>query len=159
MRPGLLYKHGDKRRHEQLKQEAEAKQKKLEELRAKKMIEETNREAGLNREIGSDNKGFKMLEKMGFKPGTSIGKKGTEGLKAPIRVEVKQGRGCLGQKTVMHEKRRKLEETTDPEVFRARIQAQSLLRDTMRDLYKAQTVCRNLDSNSVRFLPSSLRSL
>jgi Fe2+ transport system protein FeoA len=148
VRPGLLHKHGDKRLHEKLKLKAEEKQKQLDKSNEERRLEETNREAGLSREIGAENIGFKMMEKMGFKPGSSIGKSST-GLKAPIRVEVKRGRGCLGENTVLDEKRKKLEESADPDAYRARLQAATALKVTMRDLYHAQRACQNLDSSGV----------
>ncbi len=57
----------------------EAKRKKLDErnkTKPRKLLETEKREEGLNKTISSDNKGFAMLQKMGFKPGMTLGKKG-----------------------------------------------------------------------------------
>lgn len=45
-------------------------------LISKKKLEKQNLETGLNTEISSSSKGFLMLQKMGYKPGTGIGKSG-----------------------------------------------------------------------------------
>ncbi len=53
-----------------------------------KVLEAEKRDAGLSKTISSDNKGFAMLQKMGFKPGMTLGKKGK------LRTVTKQ-RGVL----------------------------------------------------------------
>ena len=42
----------------------------------RRQLETEQRDEGLKSAITADNKGFKLLEKMGYKPGTGIGKKG-----------------------------------------------------------------------------------
>lgn len=72
-RPGLVPKH-IARQHKQ-----QAKQKELNEfnkIKPKKVLEKEKREEGLSKTIGAENKGFAMLQKMGFKPGMTLGKKG-----------------------------------------------------------------------------------
>ena len=46
-------------------------------FKPKAVIEHEKREEGLQAAISSDNKGFALLAKMGYKPGMGIGKKGT----------------------------------------------------------------------------------
>ena len=41
-----------------------------------KVLEKEKREEGLNTTLDAGNKGFAMLQKMGFKPGMSLGKQG-----------------------------------------------------------------------------------
>lgn len=41
-----------------------------------KQIEAENRDLGLNKPLDSDNVGFKMLQKLGFKPGAGLGRSG-----------------------------------------------------------------------------------
>ena len=41
-----------------------------------KVIEDEARTRGLSQPISSDNKGFALLQKMGYKEGTSLGKSG-----------------------------------------------------------------------------------
>ena len=45
-------------------------------LKRKKQSELVRRDVGLGSKIGKDNKGFALLQKMGFKPGTALGKEG-----------------------------------------------------------------------------------
>lgn len=45
-------------------------------FKPKAVVEHEKREEGLQSAISSDNKGFAMLTKMGYKPGMGIGKKG-----------------------------------------------------------------------------------
>jgi hypothetical protein len=49
-----------------------------EQNKPRRLLETEQREEGLKSALSSDNKGFKLLEKMGYKPGTAIGKSGTE---------------------------------------------------------------------------------
>lgn len=52
-------------------------------------------QASVNKSISSDNKGFKLLSKMGWSEGTSIGKS-QEGIKEPVQVITQQGTSGLG---------------------------------------------------------------
>lgn len=58
-------------------------------------------EEGLKVPISEESKGFKMLQKMGYKPGSSIGRETNDpsrrGITVPIEVELKKGRGGLGR--------------------------------------------------------------
>lgn len=57
--------------------EEKQKQKALEnKVKPKKVQEQEKRDEGLQAAIGSSNKGFALLSKMGYKPGTAIGKRG-----------------------------------------------------------------------------------
>lgn len=68
---------------------------------SKQTLEETQREIGLNSAISSDNKGFAMLAKMGYKQGDSIGRSTDAGLVEPIGIQLKSGRGGLGRETAL----------------------------------------------------------
>lgn len=70
------------------------------------MLEVEKWEEGLNFVILSDNKGFVMFLKMGYKLGMVIGKKG-EGCLEFVFIELKFGRGGLGRD---NEVKRKLED-------------------------------------------------
>lgn len=52
-------------------------------------------QASVNTSISSENKGFKLLSKMGWKDGDSIGKS-QEGIKEPVQVKTQQGTSGLG---------------------------------------------------------------
>lgn len=53
-------------------------------------------EEGLSNPLDSTNKGFRMLAKMGFKEGESLGKT-NPGIKEPLPMVIKQGRTGLGE--------------------------------------------------------------
>lgn len=55
-------------------------------------------QASVNTSISSDNKGFKLLSKMGWSEGKSIGKS-QEGIKEPIQVNAQQGTTGLGSES------------------------------------------------------------
>ena len=57
-------------------------------------------QASVNTSISTDNKGFKMLSKMGWSEGKSIGKS-QEGIKEPVQLKTQQGTSGLGCETEM----------------------------------------------------------
>lgn len=96
VRPSLLHNRTEKRKHDILKRQHEVNKTKTEKEREmKRSLEES-----LKVPIKEDNKGFQMLQKMGYKPGSSIGKDRNDpsrkGIVVPIDIELKRGRGGLG---------------------------------------------------------------
>jgi len=71
VRPGLLSRSAKRKMKTDHKKEL-PKKKKFEEL------EEEARSKGLSAPLASDNKGFSILQKMGYKAGTSLGKSGKQ---------------------------------------------------------------------------------
>lgn len=65
-----------------------------------KQLEVERREEGLNVAISSDNKGFSMLAKMGYKQGDSIGRS-QSGIVEPISIQIKSDRAGLGRETAL----------------------------------------------------------
>lgn len=55
-------------------------------------------QASVNQSISSENKGFKLLSKMGWSEGKSIGKT-QEGIKEPVQVKTQQGTSGLGSES------------------------------------------------------------
>lgn len=55
-------------------------------------------QASVNQSISSDNKGFKLLSKMGWSEGKSIGKT-QEGITEPVQVKTQQGTSGLGNES------------------------------------------------------------
>ncbi|KAI7857016.1 hypothetical protein BDC45DRAFT_501505 [Circinella umbellata] len=81
-------------------------------IKPREQLQREAREEGLKRNIGdTDNKGMKMLMKMGFKKGMTLGKSG--GLEKPLDVELKHGREGLGMAEV---RKRELEEEEEKEM-------------------------------------------
>ena len=74
-RPGLVPKH-IARRNELEKKEKASNQKNKQKPKA--VIEKEKRNEGLSNALTSDNKGFSLLAKMGYKPGMAIGKSGKQ---------------------------------------------------------------------------------
>ncbi|XP_041351990.1 G patch domain-containing protein 11-like [Gigantopelta aegis] len=123
-----------------------------------RVLEKEKREDGLRKSLTSSNKGFAMLQKMGYKPGMAIGKTGS-GRMEPVPIEVKFGRGGLGKEadlkrkqtnrimmaTVRRDKRQKFEVEQHDQFIQRRREVQ-VDRRTENDLCKSQKVCEQLDS-------------
>lgn len=67
---------------------------------SKQSMEQTQREIGLSSALSSDNKGFAMLAKMGYKQGDAIGRSAS-GIVEPISVQVKSGRSGFGRESAL----------------------------------------------------------
>ncbi|XP_044265718.1 G patch domain-containing protein 11 [Tribolium madens] len=147
VRPGLVFNRTTKRKYELEKKKQELLAKKP---KNSKEREEELRQQGLNTAISNDNKGFKLLEKMGFKQGQGLGKS-QSGITEPIKIEFKSGKSGVGLENHFKEKvtKKKLykEETLEKKMdaFHTNIknkQAQKLL---CKDFVKAQRACEDLD--------------
>ena len=167
VRPGLKMSHATKREHEALKKKqevelAEAKEKSKASKMARQTLEEDQRKAGLDKRLDTSNKGFAMLQKMGYKQGESLGKDNT-GRVDPISIEVKAGRSGLGREAAVKQigeakeqlRRRHAEaraksaerhrELTAQE-FRSSLARKNRSRRTESDLYTSQKTCHQLDT-------------
>ncbi|RUP47312.1 hypothetical protein BC936DRAFT_145866 [Jimgerdemannia flammicorona] len=125
-------------------------------IKPRTVLEKEARERGLEKEIGEENKGMKMLMKMGFSKGMTLGQTSKEqGLKAPITVELKSGRKGIGLETV---EKRKAEEELEAAMAK-RHEANQDFRDTMisrfnegrikRRIKAAAKMCQTLDEKEV----------
>ncbi|KAH9507291.1 G patch domain-containing protein 11 [Bulinus truncatus] len=153
-RPGLVPKRIQEKFDKDKKQQEAQKQNKTVSIRK---LEITQREAGLTASIPIESKGFALLQKMGYKPGMGIGKKGT-GRIEPVTIEVKNNRLGLGKdadmkrkahemshmRTKMEAKRAKADEKRQ-ENFMGRLKERFSSISVERDLKKAQKVCLQLD--------------
>ncbi|XP_029305983.1 G patch domain-containing protein 11 isoform X2 [Cottoperca gobio] len=120
--------------------------------------EKESREAALQNTICNENKGFALLQKMGYKVGQGLGKAGA-GRVDPIPLNIKTDRGGIGMEEV---KKRKAEEdlehyrqkvrakqhneTKSLEDFRSRVRTEREERKIEGDLRKSQRACEQLDS-------------
>ncbi|KAM4772793.1 G patch domain-containing protein 11 [Rhinophrynus dorsalis] len=122
-----------------------------------KQVEKERRETVLNEAIGNENKGFALLQKMGYKTGQALGKKG-DGIVEPIPLNIKMGRSGIGHDEM---KKRKAEENL--ESYRRKVQmikhAEERAADDFRmrlktkqeelklegDLRRSQRACLHLD--------------
>lgn len=120
-------------------------------------LERENRDKGLNTAISTDNRGFKLLEKMGFKPGDTLGKAKT-GIKEPIDIVLKQGTSGIGRESHLKEvytqkQQQKIKNLKHYETqFRLANKERKKLSQIRRDFFKAQKVCEELDCRSVSIL-------
>lgn len=74
-RPGLVFSSKIAKQFEQEKKQKVSNEKSK--VKSKKQVEEEKRTEGLSTAISNENKGFALLQKMGYKPGMVIGKHGT----------------------------------------------------------------------------------
>lgn len=74
VRPGLLFSHSSKHKAQMEKRKRQKDTAHQQRFKSIKKVQEERLEEGLSTAISHDNKGFSMLQKMGYKPGTSLGK-------------------------------------------------------------------------------------
>ncbi|UJR22801.1 hypothetical protein I4U23_025832 [Adineta vaga] len=116
-----------------------------------KLIEIEQREQGLSTAITSDNKGFQLLKKMGYKEGTKLGISQSNGLIEPIPIQMHSSRSGLGEQNAKQEKVRVKEEIKT----KFNQQIQSTYQDHLKqkyhfkrlqsDIAKCQSICERLD--------------
>ncbi|XP_056646778.1 G patch domain-containing protein 11 [Diorhabda carinulata] len=146
VRPSLLFNR-EKRKMDVFKKKIEASNKRQKSLVE---LERENREMGLNTAISDENKGFKLLEKMGFKHGESLGKN-KSGIKEPIDIVIKQGTSGIGReshlKEVLNKKQqRKISYLRHYETqFHLANKERKNLAQMRKDFFKAQKICEELD--------------
>ncbi|KAI4812513.1 hypothetical protein KUCAC02_023898 [Chaenocephalus aceratus] len=141
-----------RRLKEEIKKETEIKETNIKNRqKTYKEQEKESREAALQNSICNENKGFAILQKMGYKAGA--------GRVDPIPLNIKTDRGGIGMEEV---KKRKAEEelqhyrqktrakqhneTKSLEDFRSRVRTEREERKIEGDLRKSQRACEQLDS-------------
>ncbi|XP_071833713.1 G patch domain-containing protein 11-like isoform X2 [Apostichopus japonicus] len=154
VRPGLAWGKLSKRNEQEKKHKAASVKNKFKPL---KQREQEEREKGLKNALTSDNKGFAMLQKMGYKKGMGLGKQGT-GRAEPVPIEVKADRGGLGRVAEMKRKQQ-IRERLEVEAMRKRQKLMGQLKGDFRqrmkskfedklvwkDLHNSQKTCHYLD--------------
>ncbi|KAJ4451942.1 hypothetical protein ANN_03425 [Periplaneta americana] len=158
IRPGLIHNRTQKRTHDIHKKKTFTDEENKQRNKPLKLVEAERREEGLNEAICDNNRGFSLLQKMGYKPGMAIGKSGT-GRVEPIPIAVKSDRGGLGREAALKEIaahkqaiRNRLahqrEKATSTEDYRARLAKKAAERHTEGDLRKSQRICEQLDTTA-----------
>lgn len=160
VRPSLIKNQAVKRKHEieskKKKNEIEKKYKPVHVIQKEKLKE------GLNKALTSDNKGFAMLAKMGFKDGMTLGKSGQDAIREPIKININnEGRSGLGTATAarareemeLDKMRRKVNSSNlSANEFRQQLSEQNETRQVIFDLHKLQKTCRIIDlEHAIRF--------
>ncbi|XP_015912274.1 G patch domain-containing protein 11 [Parasteatoda tepidariorum] len=163
IRPGLAFCKSTKRKLEIEKKQTASNE--FHKTKSRKQLEEESRNTGMDSAISSNNKGFAMLQKMGYKPGMKLGpQKDTasdRGLMEPIRINIKKDRGGLGrdEEVKKHierikERREKLKVYKEKETeiltkeFRQRMRDARTYKRLMKDLHKCQKICEQLDKEN-----------
>ncbi|KAG0166531.1 hypothetical protein DFQ30_007078 [Apophysomyces sp. BC1015] len=117
-------------------------------------LEREAREEGLKRSVEADNKGMKMLQKMGFKKGMTLGKDSQSGIQEPIAVQMKNDRGGLGMQSSLKRARdeREKEELEarkkaeiDPDSFREVMAVRAKQASLSRRIVAAAHLCEKID--------------
>lgn len=135
-----------------------------------KQLEEERRVDGLSQAISSDNKGFAMLAKMGYKQGDAIGKSSgnsssaatdvKRGIVEPIGIQIKSDRGGLGREAALKQLSEKRAEIRRQRLLGANKDGQKISTEEYRrrqtqkaeekqmesNLGKCQRACEKLDS-------------
>uniref|UniRef100_A0A5S6R0P3 G patch domain-containing protein 11 n=1 Tax=Trichuris muris TaxID=70415 RepID=A0A5S6R0P3_TRIMR len=157
VRPGVVGPSLAKRyRMDKRREEANGKNRQLKTSE----LERTVLESGLKTALPEDNKGYTILMKMGFKPGSAIGKQSvkcdntgvTKGpLKEPLPVTLKSDRSGLGHsEEIARKAKAKLEDLiavsrSSQTDYIARKREEELYRTLTRDLRMARKACYDLD--------------
>ncbi|XP_074805107.1 G patch domain-containing protein 11 isoform X1 [Natator depressus] len=155
VRPGLPMVRHVKEAIQKEEKQREANQKNRQ--KSLKEEERERRDTVLKSALGNENKGFALLQKMGYKSGQALGKSG-EGIVEPIPLNIKTGRGGLGHEELqkrkaeerlenyrkkIHMKKQADEEAADQ--FRMRFKSKQEERKVEGDLRKSQRACQQLD--------------
>ncbi|KAK2824098.1 hypothetical protein Q5P01_021273 [Channa striata] len=144
---------------EAMKKEVQQKEKNIKNRqKSYKEQEKESRESALQSSISNENKGFALLQKMGYKAGQGLGKQGA-GRVDPIPLNIKTDRGGIGMEEM---KKRKAEEelenyrqkvhakqqneTKSLQDFRSRVRTEREERKIEGDLRRSQRACEQLDS-------------
>lgn len=162
VRPGLVNSHKIARRMklEEQKEKVETEQKYKQ--KPLKQLEVERREEGLNVAISSDNKGFSMLAKMGYKQGDAIGRSNT-GIVEPISIQIKNDRGGLGRDAALKQleeykvrlRKAKAEQkfetsTSSISQFRQRMAQKTNDRQLEADLWYCDYLLQTLQSSDLK---------
>lgn len=160
-RPGLIASSRAAKEIEREKKQKEYNEKNK--VKPKKVLEQEKRTEGLSTAITSDNKGFTLMQKMGYKPGMVLGKRGT-GRAEPVPVELKNDRGGLGREAESKRKAEQMQamrarmlvkrqhmEVKQKESFLQHLSSQFASKTVGKDLETSQKACHQLDSQQVCF--------
>lgn len=121
-------------------------------IKPRAQLEEEEREKGLQKSLEQDNKGMKMLMKMGFKKGMALGS--GDGIVEPIKVDLKSGRLGIGMAKKRERELEQAEEEQaqkrvqiDPEDYRAVMAQRAKDHQYIKYLNAAVSVCEKLDED------------
>lgn len=170
VRPSLINNRAKKRQIEvETKHKDHIKKQKEQKQFKSAAVDNERLQAALSKPLEQENKGFKLLAKMGYKPGQALGKpieneesssssnEKTKRLIEPIGITVKTDRQGLGREAALqelNERRRKIREQrlkketgaeTSIEDFRRRTTQKHEEKFLANALKRCQVTCENLD--------------
>ncbi|CAD5224472.1 unnamed protein product [Bursaphelenchus okinawaensis] len=163
VKPGIATSREHRRQLEISKREFREPQLKKHELEAHR------RHEALNKPVSSENKGFALLAKMGYKPGMSLGKAkeaDEERRTEPIGIQIKFGRKGLGHETQEKEHQverceahlkymaeRAKQSDVLAEEFRKKKQEDVATKVVVADIMKSRKACQDLDLREGKSAP------
>lgn len=121
-----------------------------EELKAE---EDEKRKEALAKSIDQSNRGFKMMAKLGYTAGGTLGKS-EDARSTPIEIDLKEGRGGIGMDS---EKRKRIREAADESIKRAKVDVEDYRQQVRGDheerrltnlVYAAQKTAERLDEEA-----------
>jgi hypothetical protein len=119
--------------------------------KSRRTIEVEQREQGLSTAITSDNKGFQLLKKMGYREGSKLGINSSHGLIEPIPIHIHPARSGLGEdnekKEIIRRKQEikvKLTEQTQL-TYQEHLKQKYYNKRLRIDIDKCQSICERLD--------------
>ncbi|CAF3787785.1 unnamed protein product [Rotaria sp. Silwood1] len=119
--------------------------------KSRHVIEKEQREHGLSTAITSDNKGFQLLKKMGYKEGSKLGTNQLNGLIEPIPIKIHPTRSGLGEENEKKEKIRLKEEIKNKfnqqiqSTYQDHLKQKYYLKRLHIDIAKCQSICERFD--------------
>uniref|UniRef100_A0A3B1K2X6 G patch domain-containing protein 11 n=1 Tax=Astyanax mexicanus TaxID=7994 RepID=A0A3B1K2X6_ASTMX len=133
-----------------------------------KQQELEQRQEALQSSISTENKGFALLQKMGYKAGQGLGREGS-GRVDPIPLNIKTDRGGIGLEELKkrkaaeelehHRKKvqiRKQMEKRNLEDFRDRKRSEKEKQQAEADLRRSQRACQQLDTQQGKVTPKDV---
>lgn len=158
IRPGLIKNRNEIREHNLMKKKTsiatEQKNKKPEVVEAKAL------ENGLKQPISKTNKGFSMLQKMGFKSGMGLGKDNS-GIVEPIPIQIKNNKKGLGHQKINLNLSKSSKGGTETKGlnekdFTSFLSKKSQEKKIVSDLRKSQRLCQELDLKNNKSEPEKV---
>ncbi|XP_017083481.2 G patch domain-containing protein 11 [Drosophila eugracilis] len=163
VRPSLVHNRGKKRQIEMESKKEELKKRQREATASFGNMDNVRLQQSLNKPISSDNKGFQLLAKMGYKAGSGLGKQ-QDARTEPVGITIKNDRGGLGREAAVAEltlKRQELRrahllskagieshEEITTEAYRRRATHKAEERKLQFDIKRCQQTCESLDLKS-----------
>ncbi|XP_018419077.1 PREDICTED: G patch domain-containing protein 11 isoform X2 [Nanorana parkeri] len=141
VRPGIPVPRSVKASYEKEERQKESNIKNRQ--KSLKEVEQERRDTVLNEALSNKNKGFALLQKMGYKMGESLGKKGRSGIGHEEMKKRKAEENLENYRQKVHLRKQTEERAADD--FRSRLRNKKEEHKVEGDLRKSQRACLHLD--------------